>query len=89
MEQYSAIKHAQITKLGTEIVAYGRTRGTVLKCKGDGTYVVSLSDSGVNWSDTIPIDKIELYTGKAYKPSTKHQVIIKEDEGCEGGACKI
>lgn len=82
-------KRAAITKLGQEVIVWNKTRGVVLSEHDKEHFLVSLSDSGVNWSDVVHIDLIEVYTGQRYQISTKNEYVEKEDEGCEGGACKI
>jgi hypothetical protein len=68
---------------------WNKTRGVVLNESSRGNFLISLHDSGVNWTDIVNIDLIEVYTGQAYVVSTKNEYVEKEDEGCEGGACKI
>lgn len=87
--QDSATKRQQITKLGQEVLVWNKTRGVVLNELDTENFLVSLSDSGINWCDTVHIDLIEVYTGQKYTIKTKNEYVEKEDAGCEGGACKI
>lgn len=93
IQQDLVSKKAAITKLGTPVLAWGRTRGVVLGeeagLEGTNNFRVSLSDSGVNWVDIISIEHIEVDDGVYKKASTKNEYIEIEDAGCEGGACKI
>ena len=89
MTQDLVHKKAAITKLGTPVLAWGRTRGVVLGEETEGYFRVSLSDSGVNWVDTVHIDKIEVDDGIYREPNTKNEVVEIEDESCGSGGCKI
>jgi len=91
MNQDLAKKRAVITKLGTPVLAWGRTRGAVLGEEEDNAnhFRVSLHDSGSNWVDVIHIDNIEVDDGVYRGPSTKNEVIEIEDESCGSGGCKI
>jgi hypothetical protein len=82
-------KRQLITKLGQEVIVWNKTRGVVLSEYDTESFLVSLSDGNVNWSDTVHIDLIEVYTGQQYQVRKKNEYIEVEDEGCEGGACKI
>lgn len=53
-------KASKITKLGTPLLLYGRTTGVCLKQIDEVTFRISLGDAGVNWTDDIHIDKIEI-----------------------------
>ena len=82
-------KRQLITKLGQEVIVWNKTRGVVLSEYDTESFLVSLSDGNINWSDTVHIDLIEVYTGQQYQVRKKNEYIEVEDEGCEGGACKI
>jgi hypothetical protein len=81
-------KRKRIMKLGAAILAFGRTTGVILSEVDENVFRVSLSDAGVNWTDNIPIDRLEV-GGYIQQVNTKNEYMEKEDEGCEGGACKI
>ena len=90
--QDSAKKIAAITKLGVPVLAWGRTRGLVLGYEEEsdnGSFRVSLSDSGVNWVDIIHHNNIQVDDGVYRESDTKNEYVEQEEEGCEGGACKI
>lgn len=87
--QDSANKKVAITKLGQEVIVWNKARGVVLSERDKEHFLVSLSDSGVNWTDVVHMDLIEVYTGQKYQINTKNEYIEQEDAGCEGGACKI
>jgi len=84
-----ANKKARITKLGTPILVWGKIRGALLGENADGTFRVSVHDSGSNWVDNVHIDKIEVDDGVYREPNKKNEYIEIEEAGCEGGACKI
>jgi hypothetical protein len=89
MMQDSLNKRAAITKLGQEVIVWNKTRGVVLSEKATDHFLVSLSDSGISWSDVVHIVLIEVYTGQKYQISTKNEVVELEDESCGSGGCKI
>lgn len=89
MTQDSKTKRALITKLGQEVIVWNKTRGVVLNESSRDNFIVSLHSSGINWTDVVNIDLIEVYTGQAYVVSTKSDVIEYEDESCGSGGCKI
>ena len=81
-------KRAAITKLGTPVTAWNRNTGVVLSEVSEGVFRVSMSNGGVSFAADVPIADIEV-GGVIQKVSTKNEYVEKEDEGCEGGACKI
>jgi len=83
-------KVQSIKKLGQVVTAYGRVIGVCLKQIDDETFRLSLSDGhGCNWVDDVPIKDIEVGGQFKRKVSTQNEYVEVEDEGCEGGACKI
>jgi hypothetical protein len=84
----SLIKAQQITRLGQPLTIYGRIVGVCLKQESPEDFIISMTNAGVNWKDTIHIDDISV--GADIKESRRdNEVFEKEDEGCEGGGCKI
>lgn len=82
-------KKERIMKLGTPLLVWGKIRGALLGENIDGTFRVSVHDSGHNWVDSVSLDQIEVDDGVYRGPSTKNEYIEIEEAGCEGGACKI
>ena len=53
-------KSQAITKLGTTITCWGRTKGVALKALPNDYFRVSMGDAGVNWLDDVHIDNIDI-----------------------------
>lgn len=84
----SLTKAQQITKLGTPLTVYNKIVGVCLKQIDDSNFMVSLSNAGVNWKTEVHIDDISV--GAEIKEARRtNEYIEEEEEGCEGGACKI
>ena len=74
-------------QMGKPITVYGSYTGALIKAL-EHTALVSFFAEGVNMYQEVPYSEI-VAGGYIPKLSTKGEVIEKEDEGCEGGACKI
>ncbi len=73
--------------IGKPVLVYGNYTGAVLKMKNE-TALVSFYAEGTNMCQEVPLDELSV-GGKIIKPKTTNEIVEKEDEGCEGGACKI
>ena len=62
MEKDQALKkHQAITKFGTPVRVHKKLKGVVIKSLPDGYYKVSTGNSGVNWTDTLHLNEIEVW----------------------------
>ena len=61
MKNKKHLDPAQVTKLGQQLLLYGRTKGVNLRQVDSETYLISLGDAGVNWTDEINIKDISLW----------------------------
>ncbi len=50
----------QITKLGIDLLIYNKVRGVCLKEVDKETFLISMSNAGVNWSEEVNIKDIQL-----------------------------
>ena len=82
------MKRSDISKLGQVLTIYGKIVGVCLKKVSDDVYLISMSNGGVSWKEEVHIDDIEI-GGEIKQVSKENEVYEKEDEGCEGGGCKI
>ena len=88
MESEDSKKVASITKLGQPLTVYKRIVGVCLNQINEETFLLSLSNAGVNWKEEVNIKDITV--GAYIKEASKdNEFFEKEEEGCEGGACKI
>lgn len=84
-----ALKLRRVTKLGQAVKVHGRNKGVVLKELADGDLVVSTGDGNMSWKDTVPLDKLEVWSQTEAKRSKAHEFYEKVDESCSGGGCTI
>ena len=82
------MKVDSITKMGQALTIYNKIIGVCLKQVSEDTFLISMSNAGVSWKEEVNIDDIEI-GGQFKQVSKRSEVYEKEDEGCEGGGCKI
>lgn len=79
---------SEVMKLGQPLTIYGKIVGVCLNRVSDDVFMISMSNGGVSWKEEVHIDDISL-GGEFKKVNKENEVYEKEDEGCEGGACKL
>ena len=82
------MKSEDITKLGQSLIIYNKVIGACLRQVSDDVFMISMSNGGVSWKEEVHIDDIEI-GGEFKQVKKENEVYEKEDEGCEGGACKL
>ena len=82
------MKVDSIMKLGQTLTIYNKVIGVCLKQVSDDVFLISMSNGGVSWKEEVHIDDIDI-GGEFKQVKKENEVYEKEDEGCEGGGCKI